>query len=303
MRRDIRLNEKVRKEKRQAREALRQFPKFELKRDVFFIHGWGDEANVCWTHPYTETGKNRRRDWYYTIKEWLDDKVVKRHERVHYVRLLKNESNAKITYDRRGKVHIDIDDDESFYFESFFEFAELLKDKVESQGITDRVDIVCHSMGGLDAVTAIAVDRTQDHEGKIKSPCLKNVNMLITVSTPHQGSLAANLSDTKLAKILLRGSKYIRIQGSNMRPTSPFITLLNERNIRNQLLERISFMHMFGGGSDPIVPRTRYKIKTDGLKKKNFIIYPVIRLASHTQRMGITQDPRMHLQILRLLAS
>lgn len=285
----------------EARNALIKLKPFKLKRDVFFVHGWSDEANVGWTYPYVETSdEDRNPNWKYSIKDWIDEKVINK-ERAHYIKLVKDEQKIKIERDKRGKISVDIDGDETYYYESFFEFAELLKEKVESVRTTDEIDLVGHSMGGLDAVAAIAVDKKQDSTKAIKRPCLKDVNLLITVATPHQGSPCAKLSDTKLDKILLRKSDYIRKQGRNMDIKSSFMQLINRTDIRNQLLQRISFMHMFGGGSDPVVPRACYKINTIGLKVKNYKIYPAIYRATHSQVMGITQRPETSYEIFKLL--
>ena len=298
------LNSKVRQEKSKARRALRAFSKFALKRDVFFVHGWGDEANICWTYPYTEKGVNNAKDWEYTIEDWLGKLVTNKDEKVHFIKLVKDESRVALKCDAKtGEISIDIDQDESYYYENFFQFAELLKEKIRLQKTSQDFDIVCHSMGGLDSVAAIALDKETDTTRTIKSPGIKGVKLLITVSTPHQGSPAANISDTKLAEIVMRRSKYIRIQGSNMAPKAPFIKLVNSANARNTLLNRISFLHMFGGGDDIVVPTSSYKIKKAGLVTDNFKIYPPLSLARHSQVMGITQDPRMHLEIIKLLSS
>ena len=50
--------------------------KLELKRPVFFIPGWTDEACVCWKTPYLKGGT--------CIKEWTP-KVIKNSELVNYI--------------------------------------------------------------------------------------------------------------------------------------------------------------------------------------------------------------------------
>ena len=299
---DDALAKKVKAEKEEDRATLRKFPKFALKRDLFFIHGWSDEDNVCWTCSYDEIGKDAAPDWEYTIKDWIDKLITNKDERVHYVKLVYAEENIKHRYEW-GQIKLDIETDETFEYENFFQFAELLKYKITLSRSTEQIDLICHSMGGLDSVAAIAADKEQDATGTIYHSPIQGVNQLITVSTPHQGSPAANLSDTELAKVLLRQSEYIRTQGSNMRPTSDFIKLVNDVSIRNQLLDRVSFMHMFGGGSDIVVPTSNYMIKTTGLKKSNYKVYPTLSEATHSQAMGITQDPRMSLSIFKLLQS
>jgi len=289
------IQEKVHAEKEAARGALLKFPRFNLKRRVFFIHGWSDEANVCWTHPYTDQD---------TIKDWVDKLIINKDDMVHYIRLLRDESKAKISYDRFNSVIVDIDDDETYYYENFFQFADLLKYKINCNRSSDaeEVDLVCHSMGGLDSVVAIAIDKAIDTTKTIYSPCLKGVNRLITVSTPHQGSPEAKLANKKIAKLILHKSKYIGMQGANMSIDSDYMRLVNSVNVRNRLLERVASMHMFGGGSDLVVPEYSYKINTIGLTKTNYTINPILNLATHSQTMGITQDVRMAFEIFSLLS-
>ena len=296
------LQEKVHNERMSARDALLKFPRFNLKRRVFFIHGWSDEANVCWTYPYTEKGKDIDPNWQYTVKDWVDKLVINKDDMVYYVRLLRDESKAKVSYDRFNNIILDIDD-ETCYYKNFFQFADLLKYKINCHRSTETedIDLVCHSMGGLDSVAAIAVDKETDTTKTIYYPYLKRVNRLITVSTPHQGSPEAKLANKKIAKLLLHKSKYIGMQGANMNINSDYMRLVNSLDVRNRLLERVSSMHMFGGGSDLVVPEYSCKINTNGLAKTNYTIHPVWDLATHSQVMGIAQDVRMIFEIFSLL--
>jgi len=289
------LQQKVHNEKVAARDALSKFQRFKLKRKVFFIHGWSDEANVCWTYRYTDQD---------TIKDWVDKLIINKDDMVHYVKLLRDETKAKVSYDRFNNVILDIDDDETYYYENFFQFADLLKYKINCHRSTEteEIDLVCHSMGGLDSVAAIAVDKETDTTKTIYYPYLKGVNRLITVSTPHQGSPEAKLANNKIAKLILHKSKYIGMQGANMSIDLDYMRLVNSLDVKNRLLERVSSMHMFGGGSDLVVPEYSYKISTSGLTKDNYTIYPVWNLATHSQVMGITQDVRMALEIFKLLS-
>jgi cephalosporin-C deacetylase-like acetyl esterase len=267
------LQEKVHEEKEIARNALLKFQPFSLKRKVFFIHGWGDQENVCWTLPYTDQD---------TIKNWVDKLVINKDEMVYYIKL---------------------DDDETYYYENFFQFANLLRYKINSNRTGEEaIDLICHSMGGLDSVALIAVDKKIDTTKTIYYPYLKGVNRLITVSTPHQGSPAARLADTEIAEVVLHESEYIATQGANMDIKSDYMQLVNSLEVRNRLLKRVASMHMFGGGDDIVVPPDRYKINTNGLKKNNYMIYPALDLARHSQVMGITQDVRMAYEIFKLLS-
>jgi hypothetical protein len=287
---------------------LSNMPRFKLRRDLYLVHGWGDEANVCWTYPYTETGKNRNENWKYTFQEWAQEKISNHDDRVHYVKLVKNENDVKISRDRFGKVQVKLKNevyDKSYYYVSFFQFAELLKEKIEATRKTKQIDVACHSMGGLDTVTAIGVDPDDDPLDAIVMPSLDCVNKFITVATPHRGSPAACLANTKISKLVMRQNDYIAKQGENMSPKLPFIKKVNEVKIRARVMDRISELHIFGGGSDIVVPSPYYKFDTKGLSKKlmgKVTEYPIFRLAAHSQVDGITQDPRLLYRVFEILS-
>ena len=290
----------VRKEKEAARDKLKSMQPFELKRDLYLIHGWGDEANVCWTYPYTETGKDRVDGWGYTFCDWAEKKILNRKERVHYVKLVKNEDDVTVSYDRWGRTEVILQKneqcDKTYYFVNFFQFAELLKEKINESKQTSQIDLVCHSMGGLDAVAAIGINPDDDIIDEITSERLNCVNKLITVATPHKGSPAANLANSKVGKLILRKNKYISLQGENMSPKFHFIQKVNELEIRKRVMDRISELHMFGGGDDIVVPSPYYKFDIKGLVKdavNRITEYPSLKLAAHSQVRGITQDPRL----------
>lgn len=172
---------------------------------------------------------------------------------------------------------------------------------MNSQKNGDELDLVCHSMGGLDSVAAIAVNKNQDTTATIQTPFLKGVNLLITVATPHRGSPTAGMADTKITQELFRWSESIRKQGSNMHARSRFMQLINRADIRNQLLSRVAYVYTYGGYDDIVVPPPRCKINTDGLANKNYTNNEPYHLARHSMRRGITQDSRMLLEILKLL--
>ena len=182
-------NKMVKAQKREARDKLKAIKPFKLKRDLFLVHGWGDEYNVCWTYPYTEQGKARSKGWKYTFKEWAEEKIINHKERVHYLKLVRDESKVKpvikhgniekVVLGKKGNF------DETFFYLSFFEFAELLKDKVNKKRQTRKIDVLSHSMGGLDTVTAIAINPGDDATDCIEKPVLRGVQNLITVyNTP-----------------------------------------------------------------------------------------------------------------------
>lgn len=298
----------VRKEKTDARDKLESLQPFELKRDLYLVHGWGDEANVCWTYPYTETGKDRNKNWKYTFLDWAEEKILNRKERVHYVKLVKNEDDVTVSCDRWGKLQTILckneQKDKTYYYVNFFQFAELLKEKINESKQTAQIDMLCHSMGGLDTVVAIGVNPDDDAMDAIVTKSLDCVNKLITVATPHRGSPSADLADSKVAKLILRKNEYISLQGKNMSPKLPFIKTVNDLKIRKRLMDRISELHIFGGGSDIVVPSPYYKFDTKGLSKdavSRVTEYGTLTLAAHSQVMGITQDPRLLWKVFEIL--
>ena len=215
---------------------------------------------------------------------------------------MEDEKNAIIKRDKYGRVEsVDIKKDATYNYENFFQFAELLKEKINKIRQTDEIDIVCHSMGGLDAVAAIAVDTDDDSSGLVKSPYLQGVNMLITVSTPHRGSPFAFLSDKKVVQIVMGFSENISKQGVAMSPNSKFIKKINEPKIKNKLLSRIKHLYMYGGGSDDVVPSPYYLINRSNLNYNNYEPNKPFFELRHSKRMGITQKPIMILEIFNLL--
>ena len=59
--------------------------KLELKRPVFFIPGWTDEACVCWMTPYLSRGT--------CMKEWVL-KIIKNPNLVNFVSFSNKESES-----------------------------------------------------------------------------------------------------------------------------------------------------------------------------------------------------------------
>ena len=299
----------VRGEKEAARDKLKSMQPFKLSRDLYLVHGWGDEANVCWMYSYMETGKDRDKNWKYTFLDWAQEKILNHNERVHYIKLVDNEDDVDVSYDKWGKIqailHKNEQYDKTYYFVNFFQFAELLKEKIDESKKTPQIDVLCHSMGGLDTVAAIGINPEDDAMDAIVTEYLDCVNKLITVSTPHRGSPAADLADNKVAKLILRENEYISLQGKNMSPKLPFIQKVNDLKIRKRLMNRISELHIFGGGSDIVVPSPYYKFDTKGLSRdavSKIVEYGSLTLAAHSQVMGITQDPRLLCKVFEILS-
>lgn len=260
--------EKVKKEKRKATEELERFVQAELafERPVFFVPGWTDEANLCWTSPYVSG--------YTPVKKWIS-RITSNPELADYVIFSSEES--KDCY-------------------SFFDFAFYLKEKIwQKIGKKASLDIVAHSMGGLDAVVSIIDD----------DPLL-NVNSLITVATPHRGSEWGEFQSCALVKIFRKSHSHHVVQGVNLDPDQPFIPRINEPKAKGNLLRRVNKLYCLSGTRDIAVMKSaEYNdvgLARDLYKQKVAVREPYL-MARHSGRDGITQDPRAILEIIKILTN
>lgn len=291
--------------KTEARLNLRRFKddKIKLKRDVFFVPGWTDQACICWTEPYTEAGIDRRKGWEYTIKDW--EYIVENPEKMHYLQLVENDGAIQIIRNKKGKIKkVEFSSDPTYNYTNFFQFAELIKSKIRNEigrSNINEYDLVGHSMGGLDIIAATVLDSDMDNYPEIrdfiKTKPLDGVGLLITVATPYKGSFPADLvKHTKIDEIFKpEWTDDIRKQCENMAFDSEFIKIINQPVIRKRLLKNARItVHTFSGGDDRAV-NPEYALIEDAENHKPF------NLVSHSQRMGITQDPRVILAIINLL--
>lgn len=298
---------RVRDEKDKARAKLRKFKDNEirLERDVFFIPGWTDQACICWTEPYTEAGEDRSPNWEYTIKDW--EYIVENPENMHYLQLVEDNNAIEVIRNKKGKIRkVEFESDPTYNYTNFFQFAELVKSKIREvikKTGTKEFDLIGHSMGGLDAIAAVAIDPESDKDEKdlikefIKTKPLEGVGLLITVATPYKGSSPAHLAKhSKLDEIFRpKWTKGIREQCNNMAFDSEFIKIINQPVVRERLLKKSRIaVHTFSGGNDRAVRPDHARI--EGAEN-----HKPFELVSHSQRMGITQDPRLHLKVLELL--
>jgi len=284
--------------KTEAREKLRKL-KINLKRDVFFVPGWADQACICWTEPYMESGVDRRKGWEYTVKDW--EYILENPERMHYLQLVENDNSINIIRNKEGKIKkVEFNSDPTYSYTNFFQFAELVKNKIRATGVKE-FDLVGHSMGGLDIISAVALDRKPDDYQQvkdfIKTDPFEGVGLLITVATPYKGSTPADLvKNTKIDEWFRpEWSDGIRKQCENMAHDSEFINIINQKEIRERLLKKAKIgVHTFSGRNDRAVsPEDAF---IEGAQN-----HEPFELGMHSQRMGITQDPRMHLWLFNLL--
>jgi len=284
--------------KTEARNKLRKF-KIRLKRDVFFVPGWTDQACVCWTEPYMESGIDRRAGWEYTVKDW--EYILENPEKMHYLQLVENDNSISITRNREGKIKkVEFKSDPTYNYTNFFQFAELIKSKIRASGAKE-FDLVGHSMGGLDSISAVALDRKLDDHQEVRdfieTDPLEGLGLLITVATPYKGSTPADLvKNTKIDEWFRpEWSDGIRKQCENMAHDSKFISIINQKDIRERLLEKAKIgVYTFSGEKDGAV--TSEDAFIAGAHN-----HEPFELILHSQRMGITQDPRTHFELFTLL--
>lgn len=284
--------------KTECRNKLRQL-KIKLKRDIFFVAGWTDQACLSWTEPYMESGVDRRMGWEYTVKDW--EHIVENPEKMHYLKLVENVNAINIVKNKDGKIKkVEFKSDPSYYYTNFFQFAELIKSKIRATGVKE-FDLVGHSMGGLDIISASVLDRKlddyQEVKDFIKTDPLEGLGLLITVATPYKGSAPADLvKNTKIDEWFKKEwPDGIRDQCNNLARASEFIRIINQKDIRERLLKKAKIgVHTFSGGNDDAVSPDDAFI--DGAQN-----YKPFFLARHSGRMAITQDHRMHLELFKLL--
>ncbi|MDD5109415.1 MAG: hypothetical protein PHC29_07980 [Candidatus Omnitrophica bacterium] len=287
--------------KTEVRNKLRKFKdnKIRLERDVFFVPGWTDQANICWTEPYMESGIDRRAGWEYTVKDW--ECIVENPEKMHYLQLVEDENAINIIRNKEGKVKkVEFKSDPSYGYSNFFQFAELVKNKIRASGAKE-FDLVGHSMGGLDIISAVALDKKLDNYQEvrdfIKTDSLEGLGLLITVATPCKGSVPADLVRNTIIDEWFRKewSDGIRKQCENLAHSSKFINIINQEEIKGRLLKKAKIgVHTFSGKNDQAVrPEDAF---IEGAQN-----HEPFELVSHSQRMGITQDPRTHFWLFDLL--
>lgn len=270
------VREEAAKRERQKQRALEKLNSLagkgvSLNRQVFFVPGWTGEEGKAWKEPYPKLLKGHG-----PIKNWID-RIVRNPDRVTYV------------------SYLDFSVEESKASASFLDFGELLKKKVRSKLASDEpIDLIGHSMGGLDIVAAI----TQGNDA------LMNVENCVTVASPLKGVPYGRFVE-QVDKLLpfLHWEPYHHIQVRNMDEHCKAIRQINELENRARLLERVKALYQLEGTQDSTVMRNA-RLRTDGLPEtlKQKVNQLVIEGASHSGATGITQDPRTMLHLVSVIA-
>lgn len=270
------VKEESAKRRRQKEQALAQLgslagQSISLKRHVFFVPGWAGEEGQAWKGYDKPVLKGHA-----SVKSWID-RIVRNPERVTYV------------------SYLEFSDKESEASKSFFDFAEILKARVRAHAATDEpVDLIGHSMGGLDILAAIT-------QGK---DALSNVENCVAVASPLRGIVYSRF--VRLADRLLPGMKwepYHYVQVRNLATTCAAIRKINSLENRMKFLSRVQAFYHVEGTQDPTIMRSA-RLRTEALPKhlKAKIEQLVIEGASHSGAAGITHDPRTVLYLLSIIA-
>ncbi len=248
--------------------------KLKLQYPAFFVPELAGEDCSAWMKPYKNIPK-RYKKYYRPAKYWVDE-IIENKEQAHYVIFAEEESENSA---------------------SFLELGKYLKKELVDLAQGDPINLVGHSMGGLDIRSAIL-----DNE----KPTL-NIKNVITVGTPNNGTVEAGLLRfkfiQKIAEKFANFKKHQIVQGRNLFSNSKPIKTINSIENRLNLLSGIDKFFVFMGLRDSTVKGSpkldEGGIPEDIYEEKVKIIQT--SSAEHSGKNGITQDPRLFLPIIRIL--
>lgn len=181
------ISDATREERTRARQQLArwQAQRLTLARPVVLVPGWRDEQAECWTR----------------MAAWFEAVLTNFAKDVHVIQFVAPSGTGDPPW------------------EDFLDFGSDLADYVHAHldGDPRGLDVVAHSMGGLDTVAAIAL--MQDQPGITSAP-LRGVRNVITFDTPFEGFAAAK--NALLQKFVKAGrdDPWVMLQLGAMAPDS-----------------------------------------------------------------------------------
>jgi hypothetical protein len=249
--------------------------KLNLQYPTFFVPGWTGENCAAWKEPYLDVPK-QYKDYYRPIMQWINE-IIENNSQAFYITFTEEETESS---------------------SSFLELGKYLKNKILTIVQDSPVNLVGHSMGGLDIRVAICDDEKT----------ILNVKNVITVGTPNNGTPEAGLLGwrpiQKLVNHFKKMEPYHIKQGYNLYANSEPIKTINKVENRLKLLQRINKFYIFMGLLDSTVKGSP-KLDKDGISEelyKEKVKTPLqTASAEHTGKAGITQDPRIVLPLIKIL--
>ena len=254
--------------------------KLKLLYPTFFVPDWTSETCATWKYPYAPKKPNKLYETHYgkyyrPILGWIND-VVDNKGYVHYVTFSEQETSTSFDFVSLGKY---------------------LKNQIVGLAKNSPVNLVGHSMGGLDIRAAIL----DNEEPKLS---VKNV---ITVGTPNNGVAESWFLGFRKIREWLQYFKgytpYHIAQARSMFSKGPFIQLINSVENRLKLLNSVDRFYIFMGFRDFVVKGSP-KLNVDGIDenlRKKVKPFP-IPFDGHMGEFEITQDPSTILPILKVLS-
>ena len=246
--------------------------KLKLQYTTFFIPGWTGENCAAWKDPYDKIPE-KYKAYYKPAKYWIGE-IIENKDDAHFVNL----------------------QEESKKSNSFIELGKQLKNRLFDLVKDSPINLVGHSMGGLD-IRAAVIDTD--------SPKL-NVKNVLTVGTPNNGTGEAGLFGIgTLRKIIMQLKKfepYHIAQGRSMFSKGKAIEFINSLDSRLRLLSNIDNFYVLMGLRDSVVkgsPKLDLSNVVRNMSEKVKVIQT--SSAEHSRGHGITQDPRLFLPTVKIL--
>jgi hypothetical protein len=252
-----------------------------LPRLVYFVPGWTDENGLsAWGDPKSDL---------ISFASEIPEVIANAETHAHFVSFHKDGSPRTPPP-----------------YESFIRFgadlAKLIRDDVKNSG--QQVDIVCHSMGGLDTVTAVAL--LDDYRAELGVEPLRCVHTVITLDTPFAGFAASiNPLLLKLKKMQRKDEPYIISQAMAMAPNS--LRIQEVMLARDEFLSNVVAFHARGAEAAGLMEVPHASSQYGGRDsvpaalKDRYVDYDWWEGTTHSGNNGLTADPRAIVDAVKIL--